>query len=427
MYMNQILRRVVAAAAVTTVLTMGAGASAQAAMVVGNASGGGAQGQGQSQSAQAQNQGQRQSQPAQSQSQSAQSQSQSQSQSAQSQSQGESQSAQSQSPGQGQSQGESQSQSAQTEGQSQSAQAQSTPPKADNEGKQPSATPVAGANRQGPKGDSPAEPGKGSKAQGPKVDKPVNANANENAADKSANGNGHTPVTVCHLLGNGDYIELTFDENALAAHVDNHDDIYPVPSGGCPSPVEAAGDDTERENGRVTVCHVLGNGSFNLLTFDDNALEAHLAHGDIYPAPADAADCGHAAGASGNGASGDVSPDGTSTTELKNVVEEVVESVQLFSPETEQAPTQEAQTEEIPTAEILGVEAVATEPTPKAEVLGVQAEKATANRAPVSLRPASGILPSTGAGEYGLILLTGGGLLAAGATLLLRRRLQGTR
>lgn len=34
----------------------------------------------------------------------------------------------------------------------------------------------------------------------------------------------------------------------------------------------------------VTVCHVTGNG-YNLLTFNANALSAHLGHGDIYPVP----------------------------------------------------------------------------------------------------------------------------------------------
>ena len=37
---------------------------------------------------------------------------------------------------------------------------------------------------------------------------------------------------------------------------------------------------------RVTVCHILGNGSYNLLTFDDSALPAHVAHGDHAPEPA---------------------------------------------------------------------------------------------------------------------------------------------
>jgi len=47
-------------------------------------------------------------------------------------------------------------------------------------------------------------------------------------AEKSSNGlgdergNGHTPVTVCHALGNGGFVEITFDENAFEKHLENH-------------------------------------------------------------------------------------------------------------------------------------------------------------------------------------------------------------
>lgn len=47
-------------------------------------------------------------------------------------------------------------------------------------------------------------------------------------ADEGANGlgeergNGHTPVTVCHATGNGGFVEITFDENALEKHRENH-------------------------------------------------------------------------------------------------------------------------------------------------------------------------------------------------------------
>jgi LPXTG-motif cell wall-anchored protein len=62
------------------------------------------------------------------------------------------------------------------------------------------------------------------------------------------------------------------------------------------------------------------------------------------------------------------------------------------------------------------------------QVAGVEAERddevlgAQANRAPVEVAPASGILPATGAGDYALVLLAGFGLLAAGGVLLARRR-----
>jgi LPXTG-motif cell wall-anchored protein len=56
-------------------------------------------------------------------------------------------------------------------------------------------------------------------------------------------GNGHTPVTVCHLLGNGGYHLLTMDDNALSAHL-RHGDLYPVPDGGCPSEATVAPDES---------------------------------------------------------------------------------------------------------------------------------------------------------------------------------------
>jgi LPXTG-motif cell wall-anchored protein len=232
-------------------------------------------------------------------------------------------------------------------------------------------------------------PSQGSKAQGPKTtDKSANANASGNAADKSANGNGHTPVTVCHSLGNGGYIEITFDENALEKHVDNHDDLYPVPDDGCPAPVEAV--ETHADDDRVTVCHILGNGSYNLLTFDDSALPAHLAHGDHTASSDDDADCGIAVAGVSTSSTSDSSL--TSATASGDAVEQ---------------------------SEVLGVEAE------RAAGSTVTVEAARANRAPAVVAPAAGILPATGAGDYALVLLGGVGLLAAGAALLARRRLQG--
>lgn len=234
-------------------------------------------------------------------------------------------------------------------------------------------------------------PSQGSKAQGPKTTgKSANANASGNAADKSANGNGHTPVTVCHSLGNGGYIEITFDENALEKHVDNHDDLYPVPADGCPAPAPVEAAETDADGDRVTVCHILGNGSYNLLTFDDSALPAHLAHGDHAASSDDDADCGIAVAGVSTSTPSD-SPQ-TSATASGNAVEQ---------------------------SEVLGVEAE------RAAGSTVTAEAAGANRAPAVVAPAAGILPATGAGDYALVLLGGVGLLAAGAALLARRRLQG--
>ncbi len=56
-----------------------------------------------------------------------------------------------------------------------------------------------------------------------------------------------------------------------------------------------------------------------------------------------------------------------------------------------------------------------------------QPQASTANRAPAKADPASGILPSTGAGAYGLVILAGLGLLAAGGVLIARKRPQANR
>jgi len=44
-----------------------------------------------------------------------------------------------------------------------------------------------------------------------------------------------TRIHICHRLGNGGYNEITIDDDALPAHL-AHGDIYPVPEGGCPGP-----------------------------------------------------------------------------------------------------------------------------------------------------------------------------------------------
>jgi hypothetical protein len=42
---------------------------------------------------------------------------------------------------------------------------------------------------------------------------------------------------------------------------------------------------TAQYTGKTTICHKLGNGGFNLLSVNDNALPAHKAHGDTLPGP----------------------------------------------------------------------------------------------------------------------------------------------
>jgi LPXTG-motif cell wall-anchored protein len=214
-------------------------------------------------------------------------------------------------------------------------------------------------------------------------------------------GNGHTPVTVCHLLGDGSYNLLTFDENALTAHK-NHGDLYPVPEAGCPDAEDAAVGNpagAEPDQGAlghtpVTVCHVLGDGSYNLLTFDDSALDAHVGHGDLYPVPVDG--CPTGGTTTGSDDDDDVLTPGGSG--------------------------------EILGAGVLGVERLAGgvtsgDTTADAAMLGVE-ESAAAARVAAVLGPVAGILPQTGAAPIAFSLAAGLVLVGAGATVLARRRSQ---
>jgi LPXTG-motif cell wall-anchored protein len=235
--------------------------------------------------------------------------------------------------------------------------------------------------------------------QGRSADKPA---AKENNGQGDERGNGHTPVTVCHLLGNGSYNLLTFDDNALQAH-QGHGDIYPVPADGCPEGEEAPAadaDDKGGDNGNghtpVTVCHVLGNGSYIELTFDDSALDAHMAHGDLEWTEAGC-------------------PTDESTTPGDD--EPVV-------PSDEETLLPGDESVALPGTEILGAERlVDTTAVDATQVAGVE-QVAGVNRAAVATGPMAGILPSTGAAPLGLAVAAGLGLLGAGATLLVRRRAQ---
>jgi hypothetical protein len=57
-------------------------------------------------------------------------------------------------------------------------------------------------------------------------------------SSQKENGNGHTPVTICHATGSATnpYVEITIDENGLNGHGDHQDDrdIIPAPAEGCP-------------------------------------------------------------------------------------------------------------------------------------------------------------------------------------------------
>lgn len=247
----------------------------------------------------------------------------------------------------------------------------------------------ADAGRQGPK------PAKGDHDQSGKAAKGSNGQGDQR-------GNGHTPVTVCHLLGNGSYNLLTFDDNALEAHV-NHGDLYPVPTDGCPADSEAVRPPSYHGTPghvRVTVCHLLGNGGYHELTFDEHALPAHEAHGDLYPVPAEGCPA--------------------------EAPEETVPGTSLEGDDTPADVVADDATTEDDTT-VAGVEELATPTTVQpraAQVLGVEAV-AGVNRSAPATGPLAGILPQTGAGQLGLAAAAGLVLVGAGATMVARRRTQG--
>ena len=224
------------------------------------------------------------------------------------------------------------------------------------------------------------------------------ANGNQGKANPPK----HDPVTVCHVLGNGSYIELTFDDSALDAHL-AHGDLREVPENGCPAGAEDPRTSGSPSNGHtpVTVCHVLGNGSYNELTFDDSALKAHIAHGDLHPVPA-------------AGCPAEEDPTSGPDTAVPGTVDGDIDTGGTQDLGDEVAGVSKGITSE------RGV------PAEDVAVLGVEQE-ATANRAPATVAPAAGFLPQTGAGQVAMFVVAGLGALAAGAALLSRRRVRAAR
>jgi LPXTG-motif cell wall-anchored protein len=227
----------------------------------------------------------------------------------------------------------------------------------------------------------------------------------------------HTPVTVCHLLGNGSYNLLTFDRRALPAH-QAHGDLYPVPAGGCPEPAASESAAPERahthpspQHQRVTVCHLLGNGSYHVISFDRHALRAHLAHGDLYPAPADGCPTAEQ-GSTGGPAAPGTTTDETTTT--RTGVPEATRPPVVAGVELERSRDVMAAGGSPAPAAVLGTEAAA------AAGRSASTGSATAG-AQTASGPTSGVLPQTGAAPIAGALLTGFGLLAAGAVLVRRR------
>lgn len=96
-------------------------------------------------------------------------------------------------------------------------------------------------------------------------------------------------ITICHHTGseNNPTVELTVNSNALAGHQASHgvnefDTLGPCPDGGDDGGGDDGDDDDNGHEG-VEICHLTGNGSYNLIEVDENAVDAHLEHGDVYP------------------------------------------------------------------------------------------------------------------------------------------------
>lgn len=92
-------------------------------------------------------------------------------------------------------------------------------------------------------------------------------------------------VTICHFPpGNPENVQvIEISENAVDTHVGLHDgDFVMQPGDLCPASVD---DEDDEENGHtpVSICHLIGNGNYNLIVVDDDAVDGHLGHGDKLP------------------------------------------------------------------------------------------------------------------------------------------------
>lgn len=93
------------------------------------------------------------------------------------------------------------------------------------------------------------------------------------------------PITsLCHATGDpsNPYEEVSIDANNLGDHEGHANDLWPVPSSGCPTTLVPI------SNGKITICHATSseNNPYNEITIDRNGLNGHGDHeDDIIPAP----------------------------------------------------------------------------------------------------------------------------------------------
>jgi hypothetical protein len=83
-------------------------------------------------------------------------------------------------------------------------------------------------------------------------------------------------VTICHNTGSNSnpVVRITVDQNALDAH-EAHGDTFPGQNNRCPGTDIPEDDD-------VTICHRDGD-DFDLITVDRDELGRHFRHGDRFP------------------------------------------------------------------------------------------------------------------------------------------------
>ena len=87
-------------------------------------------------------------------------------------------------------------------------------------------------------------------------------------------------VTVCHATGSATnpFVSISVSENALKnphGHAGHADDLIDPAGGVCP-------DGANKPDNKAEVCHVTPS-HVNLLTVSENAVQAHLDHGDYLP------------------------------------------------------------------------------------------------------------------------------------------------